>query len=67
MPMLSKSIHPWDGFYADILKQPVWWDGDHVIPPTALGLGVELNKVVADANPYAGDELHLDMREGPPY
>jgi hypothetical protein len=37
-----------------------------VIPPTAPGLGVELNEKVALANPYPSDgALHLEMIDRP--
>lgn len=42
-----------------------WQDG-HVIPPTAPGIGVELNETVAEAHPYGDDALHLEMDEQPP-
>jgi L-alanine-DL-glutamate epimerase-like enolase superfamily enzyme len=42
----------------------LWQDG-YVIPPTAPGLGVELNEDVAAAHPYTGDQLHLDMHDQP--
>ncbi len=41
-----------------------WQDG-YVIPPTGPGLGVELNEAVADAHPYDGDALHLEMADRP--
>jgi galactonate dehydratase len=36
-----------------------------VIPPSAPGLGVELNEAVALAHPYEGDLLHLEMASRP--
>ncbi len=37
-----------------------------MIPPTAPGLGVELDEEVALANPYPEDgRLHLEMAETP--
>jgi L-alanine-DL-glutamate epimerase-like enolase superfamily enzyme len=33
----------------------------YVIPPSAPGLGVELNEDVAARHPYTGQELHLEM------
>lgn len=59
--LILEGIQTWGDFYADLLKQPVQWEAGYVIPPTAPGLGVELNETVADANPYTGDELHLEM------
>jgi len=34
-----------------------WQDG-YIIPPTAPGLGVELDEAVALAHPYVGNALH---------
>jgi galactonate dehydratase len=36
-----------------------------VIPPTAPGLGIELDEAVARAHPYTGDKLHLEMTNDP--
>jgi len=36
-----------------------------VIPPTAPGLGVELNEEFALRHPYHGQQLHLEMHPGP--
>ena len=33
--------------------------------PREPGLGVELNEEVAEANPYTGGELHLEMSDEP--
>jgi L-alanine-DL-glutamate epimerase-like enolase superfamily enzyme len=33
--------------------------------PTAPGLGIELNDAVAEAHPYTGHRLHLEMQEAP--
>jgi L-alanine-DL-glutamate epimerase-like enolase superfamily enzyme len=37
------------------------WEDGYVIPPTAPGIGVELDEEVARAHPYEGDDLHLGM------
>lgn len=63
--LLLESIHTWGGFHAQILKQPVRWQDGYVLPPDAPGLGVELNEAVAEANPYTGDRLHLEMSGEP--
>ena len=62
---LIESIQDWSGFHADILVKPIRWQDGYVIPPTEPGLGVELNEAVALANPYTGNELHLEMAETP--
>jgi L-alanine-DL-glutamate epimerase-like enolase superfamily enzyme len=64
--LILESIQQWGGFHADILKTPIRWEDGFVIPPTAPGLGVELNEAVALANPYPGDgNLHLEMIDRP--
>jgi L-alanine-DL-glutamate epimerase-like enolase superfamily enzyme len=60
--LILESIQRWGGFHAQILKTPIHWEQGYVIPPTAPGLGVELDEAVALANPYAENgELHLEM------
>ncbi len=63
--LILEGIQTWGGFHADILKKPICWQDGYVIPPTEPGLGVELNEEVAEANPYAGGELHLEMSDEP--
>jgi galactonate dehydratase len=65
--LILESIQQWGGFHADILKTPIKWQDGRVIPPTAPGLGVELNEDVARAHPYEGKHLHLEMLEEPKY
>ena len=57
--LILEGIRDWGGFHADILETPIQWVDGYVIPPTAPGLGVELDEEVARAHPYEGDELHL--------
>jgi galactonate dehydratase len=63
--LILESIETWGGFHTEILKSPIQFEDGHVIPPTAPGLGVELNEGVARANPYTGDLLHLEMTQHP--
>ena len=64
--LILEGIQQWGGFHASILKAPIRWESGYVIPPTAPGLGVELNETVAHANPYAeADKLHLEMVDRP--
>jgi galactonate dehydratase len=58
--LILESIRKWDGFYADILTQPIIWEDGHVIVPDRPGLGVELNEDLARAHPWEGDALHLN-------
>ena len=63
--LILESIGQWDGFHAEILRTPVLWQDGHVVPSSEPGLGVELDETVARANPYVGDELHLEPTEEP--
>lgn len=64
--LILESIQQWDGFHARILKTRIRWEAGYVIPPTAPGLGVELDEAVALAHPYPGDgRLHLEMADRP--
>jgi len=63
--LILESIREWDGIHADLLKSPMPFEDGHVIPPTAPGLGVELDEDFARANPYTGDALHLQMYPDP--
>ena len=63
--LLLEGIRTWGGFHAEILKSPIQWEDGFVIPPTAPGLGVELDEVVAEQHPYEGDELHLAPADDP--
>ncbi len=63
--LILESIEDWSGFHADILKVPMQFADGHVIPPTAPGLGVELDEEVALAHPYNGSMLHLEMTQDP--
>ena len=63
--LLLEGIQRWDGFHAEILKQPICWDSGYVIPPTQAGLGVELDETVALAHSYSDKDLHLEMEESP--
>jgi galactonate dehydratase len=63
--LILESIETWGGFHTEILKSPIQFEDGHVIPPSAPGLGVELNEEVARANPYTGTMLHLEMTQHP--
>ena len=41
------------------------WEDGYVIPPTAPGIGADLNEEVARAHPYEGSRLHLEMQSHP--
>jgi 2-dehydro-3-deoxyphosphogalactonate aldolase len=64
--LILESIEQWGGFHAKILKTPIRWEDGYVIPPSAPGLGVELDETVALAHPYPTDgRLHLEMADTP--
>lgn len=63
--LIQESIQTWGGFHAEILDRPVQWEDGYIIPPTGPGLGIELNEAVAEAHPYDGTELHLEMSNTP--
>lgn len=59
--LILESIERWENFHADILVKPMQWDDGYLVVPTTPGLGVELNVEVAEAHPYTGNALHLEM------
>ena len=63
--LIQESIMTWGGFHAEILKQPLQWEDGYIIPPSAPGIGVELDEEVAAAHPYEGTKLHLEMHDRP--
>ena len=63
--LILEGIETWGGFHAEILPTPIKWQDGYVIPSSEPGLGVELNEAVAEANPYTGTMLHLDMTQHP--
>lgn len=63
--LILESIKKFDGFHAEILKTPLRWEAGSVIPPTAPGIGVELDEEVARRHPYDGKLLHLEMEQQP--
>jgi galactonate dehydratase len=63
--LIQESILDFGGFHSQILKRPIDWQEGYIIPPSAPGLGVELNEAVAEAHPYTGSLLHLEMTEHP--
>jgi len=63
--LIQEGIQTWGGFYAEILKTPIVFERGFIIPPTAPGLGVELDEEVAAQHPYTGQRLHLEMADRP--
>jgi 2-dehydro-3-deoxyphosphogalactonate aldolase len=63
--LIQESVETWGGFHAEILKESIQWEEGYIIPPTAPGLGVELDEECAAQHPYTGDRLHLEMVDRP--
>ena len=63
--LILESIQQFGGFHAELLDQPIKWKEGYVIPSDRPGLGHELNEAVAEAHPYEGDRLHLEMQDTP--
>ena len=63
--LILEGIQRWDGFHAELLKQPIHWESGYVIPSSEPGIGVELDEEVALANPYKETALHLEMVDKP--
>jgi 2-dehydro-3-deoxyphosphogalactonate aldolase len=63
--LILEGIETWGGFHAELLERGIQWQDGYVIPSTEPGLGVTLNESVARANPWTGDELHLQMGLAP--
>ena len=63
--LIQESIETFGGFHAEIVKEPIRWEDGYIIPPTAPGLGVELDEEVADRHPYTGDIVFVDLVEKP--
>ena len=63
--LVLESIQQFGGFHAELLDHPIRWEEGYVIPSDRPGLGHELNEAVAEAHPYTGDRLHLEMQDAP--
>lgn len=44
--LIQEGPMTWSGFFAELVKQPIRWEQGYVIPPTAPGLGLELDEHV---------------------
>lgn len=63
--LIQESIGVLGNFHAKLLKKPLQWEDGYFLPTTEPGLGVELNEEVAQAHPYKGERLHLEMADHP--
>jgi galactonate dehydratase len=63
--LILEAIKTFDGFHEKLLKKKIEWHDGWVIPSKEPGLGVELDEAVAEAHPYEGRALHLQMTQDP--
>nr|WP_309504069.1 mandelate racemase/muconate lactonizing enzyme family protein [uncultured Roseovarius sp.] len=52
-------------FHAALIRNGIKIENGYIIPPTAPGLGIDVDEALARAHPYTGDGLHLEMQEAP--
>ncbi|AUQ51158.1 putative d-galactonate dehydratase [Phaeobacter inhibens] len=52
-------------FHAALIKQSITVEDGFVIPSDTPGLGIEVDEDLARANPFIGDDLHLNMQDAP--
>ncbi len=52
-------------FHDQLIKGSIRVEDGFITPPTAPGLGIDVNEDLARAHPYTGDGLHLQMQEEP--
>ena len=52
-------------FHDQLIKGSIRVEDGFITPPTAPGLGIEVDEALARAHPYPDDGLHLEMQEAP--
>ncbi len=52
-------------FHDALIKGSIRVEDGFITPPTAPGLGIDVDEDLARAHPYTGDGLHLQMQEEP--
>ena len=52
-------------FHNDLIKGTIKVENGFVTPPTAPGLGIDVDEALARAHPFTGKDLHLNMQEAP--
>ena len=52
-------------FHDQLIKGSIRVEEGFIPAPTAPGLGIEVDEDLARANPYRGNDLHLQMQEAP--
>ena len=59
--LILECINKMEGFYADILINPIQWKDGFIIPSKEPGLGIEIDENVINKYPYDENELHLQV------
>ena len=52
-------------FHDQLIRGSIRVEDGFITPPTAPGLGIEVDEALARAHPYTDDGLHLEMQEAP--
>jgi len=52
-------------YHRDLIKDSITVEDGFIPAPTAPGLGIDVDEVLARSRPYTGDGLHLQMQEDP--
>ncbi len=52
-------------YHAALIRDAIRVENGFVTPPTAPGLGIEIDEALARAHPLTSDGLHLQMQEAP--
>ena len=63
--LIAESIGLGGGFHDRLLRTPIRIENGHIRPPDGPGLGIELDEDVAQAHPWSGEALHLEMSPDP--
>ncbi len=52
-------------FHNALIKGSLKVEAGYITPPTAPGLGIDVDEDLARAHPFVGEDLHLNMQEAP--
>jgi len=52
-------------FHAALIRNSIRVEDGYITPPTAPGLGIDVDEALARAHPYSGEGLHLQMQDAP--
>ena len=63
--LMVETIQTGGDFHRQLIGDTIRWEDGYIVPPTAPGLGIEFNEVLARAHPWQGTGLHLEMQEAP--